>query len=100
MAPDLVQIQRYFQDEEVMFVSLTPDEEVNCERFARRYHVGWPMGWGAGETIKQHLQTDEYPTLLVIGRDGRVAWNDGASRLQHRRYEGTAQLVEQIKRAL
>ncbi|HEV3341633.1 MAG TPA: redoxin domain-containing protein [Pirellulales bacterium] len=99
MAPDLVQIQRYFQDDGVVFISLSPDDEAEAERFARRNHIGWPMGWGAGEVIKRYLGK-EYPALLVIGRDGRVAWNDGTSRLQHRGQDGAVQLFEQIRRAL
>jgi hypothetical protein len=100
LAPDLVKIQRYFENEgDVVFISLTPDSDVRAARFAHRYSVDWSVGWGAGPFVDSYLG-DVYPALVVIGRDGRVAWNDGAARLRHREAEIAAELFEQIEKSL
>lgn len=99
MAPDLVRIQRHFADEGVVFVSLTPDGEAGAGQFADRHRIRWPIGWGAREVVTQYLG-NRYPTLLLIGRDGRVVWNDGNGRLQHRQEDSAVQLVMHIEQAL
>ena len=101
MAPDLVQIQRYFeeQQEDVVFVSLTLETASRAERFARRYGIAWPVGWRAQAFVDEYLG-DRYPALIVVGRDGRVAWNDGAARLWHRDAEIAPLLFDQIETAL
>ena len=98
MAPDLVEIQRYFADDGVLFISLTPDNKPAATEFTRRHGIGWPTGWGAKPLVERYLG-DQLPAILVIGRDGRVVWNDGAARLHHR-YDVRAALFEQIKKAL
>ena len=99
MAPDLVRIQRHFQDKGVVFVSLTPDAEADARKFALRYRIAWSMGWGASEVVKRYLE-HRYPALLVVGRDGRVVGNDGSARLQHQGEEALPQLIQQIEKAL
>lgn len=99
MAPDLVRMQRHFDSDDVVFISLTPDDELVARRFADRQRIGWLTGWGAQETLGRYLG-DRFPTLLVIGRDGRVAWNDGTARLQHKAPQAAPVLFEQIKKAL
>lgn len=98
MAPDLVKIQRYFADDEVVFISLTPDNEATSTEFTHRYRIGWSTGWGANTLLQQYLG-DRFPVLLVIGRDGRVVWNDSAARRYHR-YEVMSQLFERIKKEI
>ncbi|HWB11835.1 MAG TPA: hypothetical protein VG826_21575 [Pirellulales bacterium] len=99
MAPDLVRIQRHFEKDGVVFVSLTPVGEADARRFADRHHIGWPTGWGAQDVVRRYLG-DRYPTLLVVGRDGRVVWNDGTGRLQHRQEDSAVQLIMHVEQAL
>lgn len=83
----------------MVFISLTPDSARRAERFAREYSIDWPVGWGAGPLVEKYLP-NSYPALVVIGRDGRVVWNDGAARYQHREGEVAPLLFEQIEKAL
>jgi thiol-disulfide isomerase/thioredoxin len=99
MASYLVSIKRHFENEEVVFISLTTDDEAVVRRFAEHKGIDWHMGWGANETIERYLG-DRMSALIVIGRDGRVVWNDGAARLQHRTDDAAPVLFEQIKKAL
>jgi hypothetical protein len=82
-----------------VFISLTPDDEELAQRFASQHRIDWHMGWGAKEMVERYLG-ERYPTLVVIGRDGRVVWNDGTARLQHRTDDAAPILFEQIKKAL
>jgi hypothetical protein len=99
MASDLVQIQRYFGAEHVTFISLTPANRAIAKRFVKQHSIEWSTGWGAGELIERCIGR-QYPILVVIGRDGRVFWNDGAARSLHKPDEAAQELFEQIKRAL
>jgi hypothetical protein len=61
----------------VRFVGLTaepPADRDTVERYAGQFGIDWPIGLGARETISA-LQVRAYPTTIVLGRDGRVAWN-------------------------
>ncbi len=73
----------------VKFVALTDETEsslAEIDRFVERLNVPWPIGYGAGSTIRK-LKVPGYPTTFVIGRNGKVVWNsfesgtlDGAIR--------------------
>ncbi|HVX15417.1 MAG TPA: redoxin family protein [Pirellulales bacterium] len=99
MASYLVPIKRHFEKEGVVFISLTPDNEDVVRQFAAQYGIDWHMGWGAGEIVERYLGKD-FSVLIVIGRDGRVVWNDGGARLQHRTDDAAPELFDQIKKAL
>lgn len=96
MAPDLVQIQKHFGNDRVVFISLTPEGETAARRFIEGHHINWLSGWGAGETIERYLGT-QYPMLVVVDRNGRIAWNDGAARLQHNERQCGPELFERLK---
>lgn len=83
----------------MVFISLTPDSASRAARFALRHSVSWPVGWGAEPFLKNYLG-DCYPALIVVGREGRIVWNDGAARLRHREGELAPLLFEQIEKAL
>ncbi|HEX7446735.1 MAG TPA: hypothetical protein VF306_04270, partial [Pirellulales bacterium] len=53
-----------------------------CEQFIREKGIPWPTGYGAVESVQSLVDGD--PTVLVVGRDGRISWNDRNSRLGHR----------------
>ena len=64
-----------------MFVGLTPegaDAQAESEEFIETNNIAWPNGYGAGATIDA-LGVSGYPTVLVIGMDGKVVWNDEMS---------------------
>ena len=59
-------------------MGLTPDgakAKAKTEAFIKKYGIAWPNGYGARATIKA-LGVRGYPTVLVIGTDGKVTWNN------------------------
>lgn len=78
-APELVNAYRRFRDRGVVFIGLSPDDEESVEsdqRFLDKFDITWPNGYGAIETLEK-LFTDgpRFPSLWVVGFDGRVRWN-------------------------
>ena len=65
-------------DRGVVFIGLTDEGEAfktKSEEFLQRNGVPWPSGYGAAETFAA-LGVRQYPTVFVIGADGKIAWND------------------------
>ena len=42
--------------------------------FLKKHTIHWPCGYGS-QVTKEYKVTG-WPTLFVIGADGKVAWND------------------------
>ena len=62
----------------MVFVGLTAegaDKKAQSETFLKKFGITWPNGYGARTTIDA-LGVTGYPTVFVIGADGKVAWND------------------------
>lgn len=81
----------------MVFVGLTPIDEARAKAFVRRYAIEWPVGWGAGELF-DYYRDGWFPAILLIGRDGRVRWTDGAAR--NGQHPIAPELFEQIMNAL
>lgn len=97
MAPGLVQAYRKFRDRGVVFVSLTNVSRPQVESFVEQFSVPWSCGYGS--TLQALARFGAYttermsgnynpgyevsPTLYLIGRKGRVLWNDGQARPRH-----------------
>lgn len=82
MAPSLVRAYRQYAKRGVVFLGLAECDLDDCKGFVRKHHIPWPNGYGASETMRSLVNGN--PTVVVIGRDGKVAWNDAHSRYQHR----------------
>ncbi|HEV3003004.1 MAG TPA: TlpA disulfide reductase family protein [Pirellulales bacterium] len=98
-APGLVEAHRKYESQGVEFISLTPDSHAVADRFVRRFGVPWPVGYDAGGTIGNWLGS-RYPTLVVVGRSGRIVWNDGNARRAHAPGPMLKELDRAIGRAL
>lgn len=98
MAPSLVQAYQRYNDRDVVFLSLTDCDRASCEQFVREKQIPWPSGYGAVESVQALV--DGNPTVLVVGRDGRICWNDRGSRLGHRLRVLPTQLDAAIDAAL
>ena len=74
MAPDLVQTQEKYKDQGVQFVGLTSEsglEMENIDAFIGEHNASWPIGYAADDTMRS-LGVMYLPSLVVVGRDGRV----------------------------
>lgn len=65
----------------MVFLGLAECNRELCEDFVREHHIPWPNGYGASNTVVSLVFGN--PTVVVIGRDGHVFWNDGRSRYEH-----------------
>ena len=74
-----------------MFVGLSVANQEQAQVFTDAFGIGWANGYGADDTIQQ---LGAPPTLFVIDRSGRVAWNDARSRSWHKHVEALAELQE------
>lgn len=62
----------------MQFVSLTSetaDEFKAVQQFTEEHKIPWPVGYGADRTLDA-LQVTGIPTTFVVGRDGKIVWND------------------------
>ena len=59
------------------FIGLTPDSDdvEDVREFVDEIGIGWPVGYLADESLDA-LHVSGYPTLIVVGPDGRIVWND------------------------
>ncbi len=76
-APGLVQTYDRYESQGVVFLGLTPDGRSKLdeiEGFIRDAGIRWPTAYGADSTISS-FGVQYLPTVIVIGRDGRVFWN-------------------------
>jgi hypothetical protein len=74
-----VQVQKQFEgNADVVFVGLTSDGSdaiAEGEQWCAKHGVPWPSLYGAGEAMTG-LGIQYIPSEFVIGRDGKVAWNN------------------------
>lgn len=81
-APGLVKLHAKYSDR-VVFVGLTAATQRAAENYAERFKARWPIGYGITGEVTEAFQGIG-PVVVIIGRDGRVFWSDGYSRLNHR----------------
>ena len=81
-APGLAKLHAKYADR-VVFIGLTAASQRAAEDYAERFHVRWPIGYGITGEVTEAFQGIG-PLVVIIGRDGRVFWSDGYSRLNHR----------------
>lgn len=78
-APELVQAYQKYKDDGVVFIGLTRDDGAlgwtETQKAAQQLGLAWPNGYAADATLTA-LGVVGFPTLFVVGPDGRVAWND------------------------
>lgn len=84
--PDLVQLQRKFKPQGVVFVGITTDgherqesdaqaEQVAAlKRYLKKYGADWPIAYGAVSTMMA-FKAEYIPGYWVIGRNGKVVYN-------------------------
>jgi thiol-disulfide isomerase/thioredoxin len=80
-APHLIEVYEQFKDRGVVFIGLTDENESELDaiqRFVRQTKVPWPQGYGARETI-QELDVEYIPQAFIIGRDGKIAWDQSSN---------------------
>jgi thiol-disulfide isomerase/thioredoxin len=98
-APELAAVCRAYEHKGVAMLGLTGDDRPTAEDFCARHGFSGLVACDAEKYLTSWL-SDKYPTLLVIGRDGRVVWNDGSARFGHRTEELAKELSQAIERAL
>ncbi|HWB14319.1 MAG TPA: TlpA disulfide reductase family protein [Pirellulales bacterium] len=83
MASDIKAIGRRYASKGVVVLNITSDARSTADAFCAKHHVSGPVLCNA-ESFLKSWSADHYPMLVVIGRDGRIVWNDGGARLSHR----------------
>ena len=68
---------KYDDNPDVVFVGLTPLTKELAEQFTRDADIHWSNGYGV-EALEPFR-----PTIAVLGRDGRIVWEDLRSRMIH-----------------
>ena len=62
----------------MLFVGLTLDGKDQLEQiqaYLNEFEIPWLTGYGAMEAL-QALGVQAFPTKIVVGADGRIAWHD------------------------
>lgn len=80
--PEVIKLYEKYQDQGIRFFALTVDDDAEgleaAKIFVKRAGVPWPNGYGGSTPAA--LGVTMLPTVFVVGRDGRVLWNNHASR--------------------
>lgn len=88
------------------FVSLSNVARGGVETFVESADIPWPCGYGAtveelaqfgaysGDRLGYNPVYEIFPTLYLIGPDGRVLWNDRQARPMH--LMSSAELVRKL----
>ena len=75
-APGLVETYHRFEDQGVTFISLNPQTDFELDAvlsYIEEFAIPWPVGYGSDDTIRL-FGVETLPAILVIGRDGHIAW--------------------------
>ncbi len=89
-APEIVGPYERFRDRGVIFIGLTPDEEVDLPAVKQKIadmKMQWPNGYGAIETLMA-FQAEYFPSIWVIDGNGKVVWNGDSSESLEAGIEG------------
>jgi thiol-disulfide isomerase/thioredoxin len=76
--PEMVAAFNKYQGQGVRFLGLTmegADKLDDTRAVVENANLTWANGYGAGATI-QALGVEAIPSVFVIGKDGRVVWNN------------------------
>jgi thiol-disulfide isomerase/thioredoxin len=79
-APQHLELYERFKDRGVQFVGLTVQDSSTLkqsQKFLEQVGFPWPQGYGAGPTLEA-LVVDYIPQMFVIGRDGKIAWDQSS----------------------
>ena len=90
-------MHKRYKNRGVVFIGLTTDNEMMMEymeSFLHKAGIKWLNGYGADNTLIQ-LETPYFPSVWVIGTDGRVVWNMGSRRTLE---EGIEEALKDAKR--
>lgn len=98
-APELVALGQQYEKDGVVMIGITSEPQDAAEDFCKLFNFSGPVICEAEDFLRSWT-ADRYPTLVVVGRDGRIVWNDGAARLGHRTDELIRDLQEAIEGAL
>jgi thiol-disulfide isomerase/thioredoxin len=83
MFSDIKAIGQRYEPKGVVVLNITSDKRPAADAFCARHHPSGSVVCDA-ESFLESWSADQYPMLVVIGRDGRIVWNDGGARLSHR----------------
>ena len=71
-------MHKKYSDQGVVFIGLTHEDETaltKSQAFLDAAGITWLNGYGAIDTLLAFEWTGAYPTMWVIGTDGKVIWN-------------------------
>jgi thiol-disulfide isomerase/thioredoxin len=95
LAPDLDAVCRRYEVKGAITIRVTSDSRGEAEEFCKRHGLSGHVVCDAEAFLRSWLD-DHYPAFVVVGRDGKVLWNDGAARFGN----GTYQLVDTLSHVL
>lgn len=75
--PELIQLHDSLKNPDVVFLGLTSEERdgvADTQKAIDELKMPWPTGWGASASMRK-FKMDRIPCVYVIGRDGKIAWN-------------------------
>jgi cytochrome c biogenesis protein CcmG, thiol:disulfide interchange protein DsbE len=62
----------------VSFVGISLDERIQDALVqVRAYHLGFPVILDVGRVLAGRFRVTELPAVIVVGKDGRIAWFGG-----------------------
>jgi len=110
-APHLVKLSKKYQNQDVVFLSLTNLGETSTRPFLENQSMDWSSAYGADleslarlGAFNEEVKIPGYevkPTLIIINRAGNIVWTDNHARYRHQEPEITSRELDlAIEKAL
>lgn len=76
IAPFVQELYNSNKDKDFVLVSITSEERELVEKFLENSRFNYPVGLDSDESVHRAFGVDKYPTMVILGRDGEVLFND------------------------
>jgi peroxiredoxin len=63
-----------YADKGFVLVAPSLDAEAGVQKFKEKHTIEYPLLAGARKTAMQTYGVQGYPTMFVVGKDGKVLW--------------------------
>lgn len=73
--PHMKKLYARHQRDDVVFLGIAEDDDVNeVRRYVKKHEIAWATGLDSERLLAQRFGVETLPAALILGPDGRVAW--------------------------
>lgn len=72
--PSLKELVTKYADKGLVLVAPSLDAEDGVQKFKDKHKIEYPLLAGAKKTAMVSYKVQGFPTMFIVGKDGKVAW--------------------------